>query len=253
MRAYPYGGLAQFITAPATALVKLPDTLSFEAAARFGYLGTAYAAMKKVGVGPGQTLLINGISGQLGLNAAQLALAMGATKILGTGRNQRLLDRVKALAPARIDVLSVPDAPGGGGNYAGGSDPLVAWAKAATEGHGVDGMIDCLPPGAPASAMMRALFCLRRGGRAVNVGAVLETLPLNAFWMMTNRIGLQGSVWFTTGEGEEMAAMAGAGTLDLSALQHRVSPLSSVNEVLAGMDDRDGGFTNFVIDPTRVD
>jgi alcohol dehydrogenase len=253
MRAYPYGGLAQFITAPATALVKLPDTLSFEAAARFGYLGTAYAAMKKVGVGPGQTLLINGISGQLGLNAAQLAVAMGATKILGTGRNQRLLDRVKALTPARIDVLAVPDAPGGGGNNAGGSDPLAAWAKAATEGHGVDGMIDCLPPGAPASAMMRALFCLRRGGRAVNVGAVLETLPLNAFWMMTNRIGLQGSVWFTTGEGEEMAAMAGAGTLDLSALQHRVSPLSSVNEVLAGMDDRDGGFTNFIIDPTRVD
>ena len=247
MRAYPYGGLAQFITAPATALVRLPESLSFEAAARFGYLGTAYGAMKKIGVGPGQTLLINGISGQLGLNAAQLALAMGATKILGTGRNQKLLDRVKALAPQRIDVLSVPNA------APGPADPLVAWAKQATEGHGVDGMIDCLPPGAPATAMLRALFCLRRGGRAVNVGAVMETLPINAFWMMTNRIGLQGSVWFTTGEGEDMAAMAAAGTLALSALEHRVSPLSKVNEVLAGMDDRDGGFTNFVIDPTRVD
>jgi D-arabinose 1-dehydrogenase-like Zn-dependent alcohol dehydrogenase len=248
MTAYPYGGLAQFITAPATALVKLPDTMSFETAARLGYLGTAYAAMKKIGVGPGQSLLINGISGQLGLNAAQLALAMGATKILGTGRNAALLDRVKALAPGRIDVLSVPDAP-----TPGGTDPLVAWAKAATGGYGVDGMIDCLPPGAPAGAMMRALYCLRRGGRAVNVGAVMETLPLNAFWLMTNRIGLQGSVWFTTGEGEEMAAMAGAGTLDLSALEHRVSPLSQVNEVLAGMDERNGGFTNFVVDPTRVD
>jgi D-arabinose 1-dehydrogenase-like Zn-dependent alcohol dehydrogenase len=81
---------------------------------------------------------------------------------------------------------------------------------------------------------------------------VLETLPLNAFWMMTNRIGLEGSVWFTTGEGEDMAAMAAAGTLDLSALDHRVSPLSKVNEVLSGMDDRDGGFTNFVIDPART-
>jgi D-arabinose 1-dehydrogenase-like Zn-dependent alcohol dehydrogenase len=246
MRAYPYGGFAQFITAPATALVKLPDTMSFEAAARLGYLGTAYAAMKKIGVGPGRTLLINGISGQLGLNAAQLALAMGATKILGTGRNAALLDRVKALAPLRIDTLAVADA-------APQPDPLVAWAKAATDGHGVDGMIDCLPPGAPASAMMRALFCLRRGGQAVNVGAVMETLPLNAFWLMTNRIGLSGSVWFTTGEGGEMAAMAGAGTLDLSALEHRVSPLSEVNEVLAGMDQRNGGFTNFIIDPTRVD
>jgi alcohol dehydrogenase len=246
MRAYPYGGLAQFITAPATALVKLPDNVSFEAGARFGYYGTAYAAMKKIGVGPGQTLLINGISGQLGLNAASLALAMGATKILGTGRKQSLLDRVKALAPGRIDVISVPNAP------PGPADPLVVWAKQATDRHGVDGMIDCLPPGAPASAMLRALFCLRRGGRAVNVGAVMETLPINAFWMMTNRIALQGSVWFTTGEGEDMAAMAAVGTLDLSVLQHRVSPLSKVNEMLAGMDDRDGGFTNFVIDPTRV-
>jgi D-arabinose 1-dehydrogenase-like Zn-dependent alcohol dehydrogenase len=251
MRAYPYGGLSQFITAPASALVKLPGNVSFEAAARFGYFGTAYAAMKKIGVGPGQALLINGISGQLGLNAASLALAMGATKILGTGRNQTLLDRVKALAPARIEVLSVPNAPAAGASPAN-PDPLVVWAKNLTEGHGVDGMIDCLPPGAPASAMMRALFCLRRGGRAVNVGAVMETLPLNAFWMMTNRIGLQGAVWFTTGEGEEMAAMAAAGTLDLSLLEHRVSPLSRVNEVLAGMDDRDGGFTNFVIDPTRA-
>ena len=252
MRAYPYGGLAQFITAPATALVRLPDNVSFEAAARFGYFGTAYAAMRKIGVGPGQSLLVNGIGGQLGLCAALLALAMGATKILGTGRNAALLDRVKALAPERIDVLAVPNAPPQGGGGPAQPDALVAWAKTATESYGVDGVIDCLPPGAPAGAMMRALYCLRRGGRAVNVGAVMETLPVNAFWLMTNRIGLQGSVWFTTGEGEDLAAMAGAGTLDLSVLEHRVAPLSKVNEVLAGMDDRNGGFTNFVIDPTRV-
>ena len=79
--------------------------------------------------------------------------------------------------------------------------------------------------------MMRALFTLRRGGRAANVGAVMEMLPINAFWLMTNRIGLQGSVWFTTGEGEDMAAMVAAGTLDLSALEHRISPLSQVNDV----------------------
>jgi alcohol dehydrogenase len=252
MRAYPYGGLAQFITAPASAMVKLPDNVSFEAAARFGYLGTAYSALKKIGVGPGCTLLINGISGQLGLNAALVALAMGSTKILGTGRKVELLDRVKALAPQRIDVMAVGNSVVQGKTTPAQPDPLVVWAKNATEGHGVDGMIDCLPPGAPASAMMRALLCLRRGGRAVNVGAVLETLPLNAFWMMTNRIGLEGSVWFTTGEGEELAAMAGAGTLDLSALQHRVAPLSKVNETLGGMDHRDGGFTNFVIDPTQA-
>jgi alcohol dehydrogenase len=136
---------------------------------------------------------------------------------------------------------------------AGGVDPLVAWAKSMTDGYGVDSVLDCLPPGATAAAMMRALFTLRRGGRAVNVGAMMEVLPINAFWLMTNRIGLQGSVWFSTGEGEEMAAMVAAGTLDVSPLQHRIFPLSQVNEALAGMDNRDGGFTNFIVDPTRAD
>lgn len=248
MKAYPYGGLCQYITAPQDALVKLPDNVNFHAAARFGYLGTAYAAMKKLGVGPGQTFLVNGVSGMLGLNAAMLALAMGATKILGTGRNIALLNRVKAMSPQRIEVFAVDDAKG----PTGGADPLAAWAKSITEGYGVDSVLDCLPPGASASAFMRALYTLRRGGRAANVGAVMEMLPLNAFWLMTNRIGLQGSVWFTTGEGEEMAAMVASGTLDVSVLEHRIFPLSQVNEAMAAMNNRDGGFTNFIVDPSQA-
>jgi alcohol dehydrogenase len=251
MKDYPYGGLAQFITAPASAIVHLPDNLSFNAAARFGYLGTAYSALKKLGVGPGHSVLINGISGMLGLCAALLALAMGATTILGVGRNRALLERVKAIAPARIDVFSATDA-GAPPATQGASDPLLEWARKATNGEGLDTVLDCLPPGASGEAMMRALRTLRRGGQAINVGAVMDQLPLNAFWMMTNRLGLAGSVWFTTEEGEEMAAMAKAGTLDLSVLQHQVSPLSKVNEAIAGMHTRNGGFSNFVIDPSTV-
>jgi alcohol dehydrogenase len=158
---------------------------------------------------PGQTFPVNGISGMLGLNAVMLALSMGATRILGIGRNKALPDRVKALSPQRIEVYAVDEsAP------VGPADPLVALAKSMTEDYGVDSSLDCLPPGANAAAFMRPLFALRRGGRAVTVGAVMETLPLNAFWLMTNRIGLQGSVWFTAGEGEDMAAMVAAGTLD---------------------------------------
>jgi alcohol dehydrogenase len=151
------------------------------------------------------------------------------------------------MAPQRIEVFAVDEtAP------VGPADPLVAWAKAHTDGYGVDSSLDCLPPGASAAAFMRPLYTLRRGGRAANVGAAMEVLPMNAFWLMTNRIGLQGSVWFTTGEGEEMAAMVAAGTLDTSVLEHRVFPLSQVNEALAGMGNRNGGFTNVVIDPTQV-
>lgn len=253
MAAYPYGGFAQYITAPVSALVKLPDDVSFQEAARLGYLGTAYSAMKKIGTGPGTVLLINGISGTLGLCAALLALAMGASKILGTGRNAALLERVKALAPDRISIHAMSEE-GTINSARGSTDPLAAWTQSITAGSGVDGVIDCLPPGAPASAMLRAIHTLRRGGHAINVGAVTEQLPLNTFWMMTNRIGLQGSVWFTTAEGEEMAAMAASGDLDLSAFQHRVSPLSQVNDALAAMDqNKDGGFANYAIDPSRTD
>lgn len=241
MRDYPFGGLCQYITAPASAIVRLQDRVSFEQAARLGYLGTAYSAMKKLGIGPGQSLLINGISGMLGLCAAVLALAMGASRVLGTGRNQALLNRVQALAPRRIQVIALRDDDA--------EDRLATWARQETDGAGVDGMIDCLPPGAPASAMMRALHTLRRGGRAANVGAVIDTLPLNTFWLMTNKLHLFGSVWFTTAEGEEIAEMAQSGVLDLSCFEHRVSPLAQVNEVLAGEFGNAGGFTNVVIDP----
>lgn len=235
--AYPYGGMSEYITAPQSALVKLPDHVSFEQAARFGYLGTAYAAIRKAGAGPGRSLLINGIGGALGLCAALVGLATGVTTILGTGRNQSLLDRVKALAPAKIEVLAV------------GKRPVQEWAMELTEQEGVDAVIDTLPPGAPSSAMQDALNALRRGGRGVNIGGVGEPLPLNVHRMMGMNIQLIGSCWFTTGEGQDLAEMARVGTLDLSVLEHRRIPLKDVNEGLSTLQDASRGFNNFVVIP----
>lgn len=235
--AYPYGGMSEFITAPQSALVKIPDNVAFEQAARFGYLGTAYAAIRKAGAGPGSSLLVNGVGGALGLCVALAGLATGVTAILGTGRNQALLDRVKALAPSRIDVLAV------------GSRSIREWALEATEGEGVDAVIDTLPPGSPSSAMQNALDALRRGGRGVNIGGVGEPLPLNVHRMMGMNIQLIGSCWFKTGEGQELAEMARPGTLNLSVFEHRRIPLDEVNEGLESLQDASRGFNNFVIIP----
>jgi NADPH:quinone reductase-like Zn-dependent oxidoreductase len=87
--AYPYGGLSEYHTAPERNLVVLPDSVTFEQGARFGYLGTAFSALRKAGAGPGRTVLVDGISGTLGLGACLIALGLGATRILGTGRNPR--------------------------------------------------------------------------------------------------------------------------------------------------------------------
>src|SRR5438045_261328 len=95
LRRYPYGGFAEFMTASPGRLVHLPATVSFDQAARFGYLGTSFSGLRYGGVGAGTWLAINGVTGTLGVGATLFALAMGATRILGIGRNREILNQVK--------------------------------------------------------------------------------------------------------------------------------------------------------------
>jgi D-arabinose 1-dehydrogenase-like Zn-dependent alcohol dehydrogenase len=234
---YPYGGFSEFMTAPEYAIVNLPDKLTFEQAGRFGYLGTSYGALKNAGAGPGQVALIDGITGTLGVAATVLGLAMGLSKILGTGRDEKLLARVKALAPQRIEVMTL------------GQGSSGDWAKSVTGGEGADFVISALGAKAPAATMMDSMKGVRRGGKIVNVGGVAEDLPIDVKWLMDEQVQLIGSNWFTTAQGQEMADMVKSGTIDLSYLATRVFPLSRVNEAISGLKDRDGGFSNYVVTP----
>lgn len=236
-RHYPYGGFSQYATAPANGLVVLPDAVSFEQAVRFGYLGTAYSGLIKAGIGPGRTVLINGASGTLGLGAVLLALAMGATRVLGVARNKELLERVRMIDPTRISVLS------------SGDEPVGEWARRLTDGLGVDAALDTMGPGAPAQVMLDAISALRRGGGLVDVGGINAPLSVDMHELMCAQVSLIGSLWFTVAEGQDMAAMAGAGTLDLSVFEHRIFPLDQANEALAVAEKREGGFVNVVINP----
>ena len=235
--AYPYGGLSEYLTAPERNLVRLPDSVTFEQGARFGYLGTAFSALRKAGAGPGRTVLIDGISGTLGLGACLIALGLGVTRILGTGRNPDLLDDVRSVAPGRIDVL-----PAGTAN-------LPDWVHEQTDGEGVDIAIDALGPGAPAEAMLEAIDSLARGGVLVDIGGMMERPGLDLFAMMCSQRSVLGSLWFSTREGQDMADMAGSGALDLSVLEHHTFPLAQVNEALDSIPARHGGFTNFLCVP----
>jgi alcohol dehydrogenase len=182
-------------------------------------------------------MLIDGISGTLGLGAALLGLAFGITRILGTGRNRALLTRVKALAPERIEVQALDDG------------PTAQWARELTRGEGVDFMISALGPGSPARTMLDSLQAVRRGGRAVNVGAVAEPVPLDVHWLMDEQIQLIGSNWFTSAQGQEMAELARSGLLDLSVFEHQRFALDDVNRAISGLQNRNGGFSNYVIVP----
>ncbi|SEA86868.1 alcohol dehydrogenase catalytic domain-containing protein [Variovorax sp. YR216] len=232
---YPYGGFGQFLTAPVANLVKLPDSISFEQGARFGYLGTSYSALKKAQFCPGQTVLIDGATGTLGLGAVILALAMGAAKIFGTGRNKVLLEKLRALDPSRIVPISL------------GEKPTAEVVMAATEGYGVDVLIETLGPNAPVSNVIDSFNALRRGGKAINIGGVADPIPLEPFPLMCLQKSYIGSLWFTTAEGQDMADMAASGTLNLGVFEHERFKLDQVNEALDAVEQRTGGFTNVVI------
>lgn len=233
---YP-GGLSEQMLAPAYALVHLPDNLDFNSAARFGYLGTMYSALRKAQAGPGKSVLVNGISGTLGISAALFARGFGITKLYGTGRDKGLLEQVEKICPERIEVHSLDDG------------PVDEWIHERTDGHGVDIYVDALGPGALHETFRQGLRSLARGGVAVDIGAAMGDLPIDIHRMMNQQQTLIGSAWFTAGDGQNMADMVASGDFDLSWLEHKVYPLTDINNAISGIAERNGGFSNFIIDP----
>jgi NADPH:quinone reductase len=115
------GGFASRLNAPAGSVFPKPKALTFEEASGLALSGvTAYHLLEATGVGVGDTVLVHGVSGAVGLSTAQLALDRGA-KVIGTASAKRhddlrafgivpveygegLADRVRELAPDGVDV-----------------------------------------------------------------------------------------------------------------------------------------------------
>ena len=90
--------------------------------------------------------------------------------------------------------------------------PIDDWVMEMTDGRGVGSCSDGLDPDATIGPMPEGMRSLRRGGKAVNIGAVSGGVPLDVHTMMDQQKGFMSSAWFTAGEGQEMAEMVRAGT-----------------------------------------
>ena len=237
-RDYPYGGYAEYMVAPGYSLVRMAKGMDFALAARWGYLGTSYGALRRARLGPVDTLLVNGASGTLGLGAVLFGLAMTAGPILATGRDQALLERVKAIAPERIEVFSAVTEAG-----------LEDWVRSRTGGYGAEVVIDALPPGAPVSAFEAGINSLAKFGRHVNCGGILERASFDTPRIMITSQTLMGSMWFTTAQAHEMMDLIRLGRVDLDVLEHERFALEDIEQALERINWRRGGFSNLVIAP----
>jgi len=124
-----WGGFAEYAIAKQTRTTLVPETMDLDTAAAFTLVyGTSHYALRQRGaLKPGETVLVLGASGGVGLSAIEIAKALGTHVIAGASTAEKL-----AVAAAHgADELV---------NYA--QDDLKAAVKALTGGKGVDVIYD---------------------------------------------------------------------------------------------------------------
>ena len=86
------GAFAETVVVPAMSTMKISDKMSFEEAAAFALVyGTSYYALKQRGtLAKGETLLVLGAAGGVGLATVELGKAMGATVIAAASTDEKL-------------------------------------------------------------------------------------------------------------------------------------------------------------------
>ncbi len=154
------GGFAQQFVASLTAITPLPKALSFEEGASWrGAAVTAWHALHdKAALLPGETILVLGASGGVGMAAVKLAKHLGAV-VIGTGSNAA---KQTAIQAAGADHALDPAAP-----------DLADRVKALTGGKGADVVFD--PVGGALS--IKATHAIGWGGRFLIVGFASGDVP----------------------------------------------------------------------------
>jgi len=218
-----WGGFAEELVVDQTRTVIISDKMDYERASAFVLTyGTSYHALKdRAHLREGETLLVLGASGGVGLAAIQLGKAMGATVIAAASNPEKL----SACQENGADYVI---------NYA--QDDLRQSVKEITKGRGVDVIYD--PVGGSFSE--KALRDMSWGGRFLVVGFAageIPKVPLNI--PLLKGCSVVGVFWgeFTKREpdlnkqnNQELMDLFDQGKI--SPHIHRVYPLEKAGEAL---------------------
>jgi NADPH:quinone reductase len=173
-----YGGLAEFAVASAEETYLIPDGMSFAEAGAFpiAYFSSHVAIRWQGRLEAGETLLVLGAAGGVGLAAVEIGKALGARVIAAASTSEKLAVAAEHGADATV-------------NYA--TDRLTDGVMALTEGRGVDVCFD--PVGG--SLFDAALSSLGWGGRILLVGFVggVPQIPANRL-LVKHRAALGSSL-----------------------------------------------------------
>jgi NADPH:quinone reductase len=189
------GGFANRAVVSAGQLFGVPDALSSPQAATFtqSYCTALFGLRNRVGVRPGETVLVLGAGGGVGLATIDVARALGAA-VIGVASSAAKREAALAMgASATVDPAA---------------EPLKERARELTEGRGVDVVVDTVG-GALAEPALRALG---DGGRFAVVGfasGTIPSLPLNQV-LLRNRsvVGVEWGAWAMQNAGAQEELLA---------------------------------------------
>jgi NADPH2:quinone reductase len=154
------GGYAELAAVNADRLTRLPDGLTYEQAASFAVTyGTSHVALAhRARLKPGETLLVHGAAGGVGLTAVELGKIMGARIIATAGGPDKLEIARAAGADEAIDYLA---------------EDIRERVKALTGGKGADVIYD--PVGG--DVFDASLRCVAFEGRILVIGFAGGRVP----------------------------------------------------------------------------
>jgi NADPH:quinone reductase-like Zn-dependent oxidoreductase len=190
------GGYAEFVCVPANMGIKVPDRVDWIAAALSCCpIGTSLRALKEVArISPGDTVLINGASGGLGVHQIQIARALGGKPIAVTTSPSKG-NILKSLGAEKVVVTK---------DLAYSSD---VWRL--TDKRGVDIAIDNVGLTLP-----ETLRCMAQGGIVVVLGNVGgDAVPVPPGLLIGRRLRVIGSGMATLEDVRQSLAMLQAGMI----------------------------------------
>ena len=178
-----YGAFAEAVIAKPEQCFRLPDTMAFKDAAAMGlvYQTAWFALIDRARFQAGETALVSGATGGVGLATIQLVKALGGTALAGVTTMAKA-DAAREAGADHVIDLSVDDLRNG----------LRDQVYAVTDGRGVDVCIDPLG-GHPFDAALRALAWR---GRMVVVGFAAGRIPvIKANYLLVKNIEVSGLQW----------------------------------------------------------
>ncbi len=243
-RFYHHGSFAEQMLVPTENVTRIGDIDAAEAGrwCALGSLLVPYGGLLAGDLRAGETLVVSGATGGFGSACVAVALAMGAGKVVATGRNRRALDDLVRRFGPRV-----------------GPAPMTG---VETDDHRLigelaDGPIDLvldLLPREKASASQgasRHAAAVRPRGRVVLMGGVRSDLALNYNWLMHNDIIVRGKWMYERDAPARMVGLIRGGLIDLAQFDLTEFALDGVNKAVAYAAANAGPLQLTVLRPDR--